>query len=96
MGQGAAAGHGQRLGAARGHLEGPAAGGVVGCHGAAAGRRGVLRRWLARDHPGVVGANIGGGLLLVAGGPVVLILAGVAVLQARSLRRRRQQPGTSA
>jgi hypothetical protein len=45
---------------------------------------------------GVVGANIGGGLLLVSGVPIVVTLIGVAVVVAWSLRRQRRHPGSSA
>jgi hypothetical protein len=45
---------------------------------------------------GVVGANIGGGLLLVSGVPIVVTLIGVAIVVAWSLRRQRRHPGSSA
>ena len=45
---------------------------------------------------GVVGANIGGGLVLLGGGPIVLTLIGVAVVVARSLGRPPRRPSSSA
>ncbi|MBX7264763.1 hypothetical protein KIF24_00970 [Micromonospora sp. Llam7] len=40
---------------------------------------------------GAIGANIGAGLVVLVGGPVLLVLLGVAAVQAFRLRRRRNR-----